>query len=398
MEFFDDLGARLSARWQRFGFDRDAFPSVAEDELHRRLPHEAVDSTEILRWLGRTAVLPYQQHFESSFGQPALTVFWHPRFYVTALFWATSTTAIHEHGFGGAFTVLEGASLQSTYRFEAAETLGERVLLGDLHLVGSTVLERGAVQRVEAGERFIHSAFHIGFPSVTILVRTHGGRVTRPQYQYLPPHLAIDAQHEDQLSTRRLQALGLLDTLDSPEYQPYACDAIRHGDLTTCCLVLRQAFSSRARRPEAFDAAAAAVRARCGEARVVKLVRVFEEAERNELVFAARTRITDPGLRLLLALLLKHADWPSVIDLVHRYTRVESPVEYVLDGLATFADAGILGFPYTAEMRATVAWLIHRATGGDNGPSHPELAARAHVVASSRLLRPLVAPLAAAAA
>jgi hypothetical protein len=397
MEFFEDLGTRVSARWERFGFDRDAFPAVAEDELHRRPPHVELLHADLLRWLAATPALPYQQHFESSFGQPALTVFWHPRFYVTALFWATSTTAIHEHGFGGAFTVLEGASLQSTYRFEAAESLGERVLLGDLCLIGSTVLERGAVQRVEAGERFIHSAFHIGFPSVTILVRTHGGRVTRPQYQYLPPYLAIDAQHEDQLSTRRLQSLAFLDTIDSPDYLACACDTIRHGDPTTCCLVLRQAFSSRARRPEVFDAAAAAVRARCGEARVVKLVRVFEEAERNELVFAARTRITDPGLRLLLALVLKHADWPSVIDLVHRYTRVESPVEYVLDGLATFADAGILGFPYSQEMRATVGWLIRRAMGSDNGPAHPELAARAHTVASSRLLRPLVAAPAAAA-
>ena len=118
------------------------------------------------------------------FGEPPLTLFWHSNFHIDALFWTTATTSIHGHGFVGAFQVMEGTSLQSEFEFETDTPKKGRCRIGQLRQVNASLLRTGVTQLIGGGERFIHSVFHLGFPSVTIVVRSHVAGVAA-QYRLL---------------------------------------------------------------------------------------------------------------------------------------------------------------------------------------------------------------------
>jgi hypothetical protein len=115
MKFFEQLGEFVTDRWKRHHFDNSAFPDVASAALAALPPCEHTDVQAIVQWvLGTDRVPP--QDLSSDFGQPPLVLYRNDLFYIEALFWVDAPTAIHEHGFEGAFHILEGSSLHCRYR------------------------------------------------------------------------------------------------------------------------------------------------------------------------------------------------------------------------------------------------------------------------------------------
>lgn len=129
----------------------------------------------------------------SSFGQPPVTLYWHPHFVIDAYFWHTGTTSIHEDGFSGAFAVASGSSLQSRYRFEESERFGDTVWTGALYQLDLEYLRQGDSRKIWGGDKLIHSVFHLESPSLSLCVRTSGGRNLIPvQRNFSPVGLARD--------------------------------------------------------------------------------------------------------------------------------------------------------------------------------------------------------------
>jgi hypothetical protein len=343
LTFFGAVGNDMAHAWKRVAFKPDAFPDIADSTLRRRPPSDELHYLDIVRWLADADTLPFQQAVDSSFGQPPLTVYWHPLFYIEILFWATSTTAVHEHAFAGAFTVLEGSSLETTYRFDPLHAIDEGVVLGNVRLLESKVLTRGTVQRIEPGEQFVHSVFHLDFPSVSIVARTHSDTRGRPQYLYLPPHLAMDSHRQpDQLRRRQLQCLDLLIRIRSAEFAPFALTLMASGDIPLVIAVLRHAFAVREQQPEAYARIVDGVRARLGD-RLDLILASLQEAERGEIVWRARGQIKSPVVRLVLVAILKHDDWPSICRLVTELVPARPAVDVVVEALAFASKVGALG-------------------------------------------------------
>lgn len=230
-QFFEDLGERVRSDWSQHDFAASALPDIACVALAAAPPSAYVTPDELVEWVAHATALPRQPNLSTTFGQPPLTVFYDERFYIEALFWTTATTAIHEHGFSGAFHVLAGSSLQSRYQFVERERPCDQLLLGELTLWDVKILKRGDIEPIVGGSALIHSVFHLDAPSVTVVVRTHIDDKRRPQYRYLKPYVAIDPQFEDPLTTRRVQILGLLQKLSSPRYAAFAAAALEKADL-----------------------------------------------------------------------------------------------------------------------------------------------------------------------
>src|SRR5262245_16745461 len=161
MKLFQDLGARVQARWRAAGFDVEAFPDLALAALAETPPSRLVTVDEIVDWVRTAAALPFQPNLHSRFGEPPLTVFHAERFYIEVLFWLDGTTAIHQHSFSGAFHVLAGSSIHSEYTFTTAEQLNLRLKLGEVQLGSAELLQAGASRRIEPQDRFIHALFHL---------------------------------------------------------------------------------------------------------------------------------------------------------------------------------------------------------------------------------------------
>ncbi|RKI15665.1 hypothetical protein D7Y15_13365 [Corallococcus sp. AB030] len=115
MRSFQDMGRLLQERWLKVQHSEEAFPDIAAEVLRELAPHQAFKTLEPLEWLYGTRDFPKQLTTRPGFGQPALTVFSDARLLIDLYYWVDGTTDIHQHGFCGAFQVLQGSSIHGHY-------------------------------------------------------------------------------------------------------------------------------------------------------------------------------------------------------------------------------------------------------------------------------------------
>src|SRR5512139_3585855 len=115
--YFQELGSRIETEWARTSCDDRRFGALAEAALLDAPPQGVVTPESIMHWALLRPSLGLQPNAEFPFGEPPITLFTGRRFYIDALFWLDGTTSIHQHGFDGAFCVLHGGSIHSTYDF-----------------------------------------------------------------------------------------------------------------------------------------------------------------------------------------------------------------------------------------------------------------------------------------
>jgi len=251
-----------------------------------------------------------QPNSEFRFGQPPLTVYCGRRFYIEALTWMNATMAIHQHGFAGAFCVLQGSSIHCTYAFREHSRTTERLLVGDLVNLEAEHLRQGDVRRIASGRGFIHALYHLEQPSVSVVVRTTEDLSAGIPYSYFPPYIAIDPFDRDLWTIRALQYLDVVRKTDASSLPSFALAICERGDDLACFHVLHQlhqmqaSSSFRELAPQVSIAAVLEVMtSRFG--RLVEPMRISaEEAIRREEFATARRRTGDAELRYFLALLM----------------------------------------------------------------------------------------------
>src|SRR5438132_12409307 len=217
MRFVQDLGALVEQRWRDEDYSEERFPAIAEQALLETTPHTRIDPWDVIRWVNTTAELPEQQDMAGRFGNPPLTLFNGPRFYVDIYYWLDGTTTIHQHAFSGAFQVLLGSSLHSQYDFEEERRINPHFSVGRVSLRQVELLKQGDVRPIWPGKPYIHSLFHLDRPSASIVIRTRRTPQVLPQYNYHKPYFAIDPFYETAAMNKRLQSAALLLGMDHPQ-------------------------------------------------------------------------------------------------------------------------------------------------------------------------------------
>jgi hypothetical protein len=394
---FGELGDALLAGWRDLNFDLNQFPALAARLLEQASLHSRLHYLDLLRWAVSSHNLPFQQNIESGFGEPPLTLYWHARFHIQALFWVNNTTSIHDHSFTGAFTILEGSSLQTEFAFACTAEIGPELRLGHVGVRRSRILQQGHVQEIRLGEEFIHSAFHIARPSVTVVVRTHSiAQNERRLYTYLRPHIAIDLGGVDQQRIRRLQCLSLVAKVRPEDHISMAKSLFEKSDMITVFLVMRDAWRS----PHWTNAVGAALLDAAGRRwpeYESQLAAVLSEERRQATRVPLRAMITDPTLRLLVGLLLTQDRRLDILALLRDFG-VDAPVEAVASGVETLARLGVLQRSMDVADRA--ALVGHLAAGfegrrGDEGSDESRAGAVLGLSESLKNLKasPLLKPL-----
>lgn len=320
---FQELGDRLEEAFLARDYDERAFPDLATRALEEaRLP-SVISHQDVVRWVLSSRALPTQDDLSAMFGQPPVTVYRGRRFFIQVLLWREGSTAIHRHGFSGAFTLLTGESLHTRYGFDLERRVSARFLLGKVHLLDAGLLKKGDV--VPITHDLAHALFHLdtptkmpessprratASPSATIVVRTFREEDTFPQYNYLPPRLAFDPFHEDPATRRQLQALSFVRHTEPETYAGLAAELARASDLHTTYLVLLQAHRGK-HGPEDGPLVLEAARKKHG-AVIDDLAEVLREELRDAQVGRAREEARDPEVRFFLSL-LQNLHEPRVI-------------------------------------------------------------------------------------
>jgi len=305
VEIIRALGAAIEETWRRQRMDERCFPDLVVEALRQLGPQDTLDPTDIVRWFLRTppADLPRQVNIEATFGEPPITLYAGTHFYIEALYWLDGTTSAHQHGFSGAFKVIAGSSIHTTFRFELAERVNSRMMFGDLRLVDAELLTCGNARPIRSGHQLIHSLFHLDRPSVTLVVRTYGERDAQPQWNYLRPHLAVDPFHKQEWLTRLLQSIDMLHHSESPYMLALVEDAIRTVEFASAWAVLERFATLRPNAAAELEQLLAIATAVHGSA-VDKFRPVLAEQRRMRHITARRSRVRNPEHRFFLAALL----------------------------------------------------------------------------------------------
>jgi hypothetical protein len=396
--YFEKLGRTVLERWRKQNFSLEAFPELARIAIDEAPPSKNVGLEEMIHEFLVNDEQPFQS--QSGFGQPELVAFNDPRFYIQILFWMEGTTEIHQHEFSGAFHVMQGSSVHSEFDFVGAQSVTPHLRIGDLRMKQIELLESGRTVPITSGRECIHSLFHLDTPSVTVVVRTHHDPGTGPQYNYLPPHIAIDPIHTDALTMRRKQLLDVLETLDHPSYAPRVREMVGSLDFERGFNTLLHAMD-RLQVLDEWEPVLATFQKRHGE--LAKGVpETLAESLRRDSISQMRYHIENPEHRFFLALLMNVQNRSDIHALITERFPDHSPIEMILgwaEELIEPADFGItildaafpesLGVAIEAQFELLMEALKH-ALEGDSA-SEKVTAVQPEILAAltSSCLRPL---------
>jgi len=353
MRFFDDLGARVELCWKEKNYDEGRFPKIAAEALIEQPPFKEVDPWDVIRWLHTTNRLPSQQDVASTFGDPPITVFCGPRFYIDVYFWLDGTTSVHQHGFSGAFQVLLGSSIHSQFTFENKRDINAHFATGNLSLDSVELLEQGDTRQILPGGQFIHSLFHLDRPSATVTVRTAQTPNASPQYDYRNPYFAIDPFYREQSSIRKVQSALLLLSMQHPEADELIGDLISRSDFQTAYSILETTYHHLVDNPlekvfglsmgeERFQVLLERARRKFGRL-ADRIPVVLEESRRKTNIVNRRAQITGSEHRFFLALLLNVPHRAQVLDLVKQRFPGADPIDMITEWVEELATTKLMG-------------------------------------------------------
>ena len=352
MEVFQSLGSEVENTWREQNYNEEMFPAIAADALRRANLPSKLSAWDVIAWALGQPELPLQKDPTANFGDPPITLFVSPRFFIDVYFWLDGTTAIHQHGFAGAFQVLLGSSIHSWYEFQRMEAVNSFVEIGEMSLKLCELLKVGDIQEIRAGRQYIHSLFHLDQPSATIVVRTEKSPLYLPQFAYHKPSLAIDPFFEHQTTTRKLQAIGALFQVDHPDADRLVEKLLETSDFHTSFLVLSYLHGTLRDRPmgQLFNLGTTANRferfldivARRHGAKADRLDEVFRHRDASNEIVRRRSYVTDPHHRFFFALLLNLDNRETILRLIgSRFSG--DPVEKVLDWVHDLSQTRVIG-------------------------------------------------------
>jgi hypothetical protein len=324
--YFEKLGHTVLERWRQQNFSLEVFPQLARAAIDEAPPSASVDMQELIHEFLSNDEQPFQS--ESGFGQPELIAFNDTRFYIQLLFWMEGTTEIHQHEFSGAFHVMQGSSVHSEFDFVGARSVTPHIRVGNLHVKQVELLETGSTIPITSGRACIHSLFHLDTPSVTLVIRTHHDPGTGPQYNYLPPYIAINPLHSDPLTARRKQLIDVLETTHDPNYATYINEMLERLDFERGFNMLRHAMPYLKEIDE-WDVILTTFQQKHGEL-AMGVHATLTESLRRETITQMRHFIVNPEHRFFLALLMNVQNRTDILALINKRFSDSSPIETIL--------------------------------------------------------------------
>lgn len=351
---FQELGDSIAAQWEHAGRTDAAFIEIAANALSGSGLLTTLLPGEIASWLFKGEQLPPQDLHE--FGQPPVVLYQGDGFYIQALFWLDGTTAIHEHSFVGAFGVLHGASVHSTYQFTAAKAYSNRLVAGSIKFCGSELLSRGDVRRILPAGNLIHALFHLDRPSVSIVVRTNSEE-TRPQFYYAKPYLALEDQKLPAHLTIQRKMLDSLWKSERPLFWRLSRQLAENCDPFMLYHALLIAFRDTT-DTESWNGLLEAARRNNGEL-VDIILPCIEQETRSARICSLRNTVHDKTHRLFLALLLNIPCPEEIYRLIGRHFPNENPRTLVVRWLGEIFKKEQSGVRFTRSWLCLIERMLH---------------------------------------
>lgn len=318
-----ELGADLERKWEAAGFDLSVFPGICAEALETAQLHKTLAPTEIVESVFRGG-LPKQHDPQARFGQPPVTLYRGERFFIDVLFWVDGTTTIHDHSFSGAFQVLAGQSIETTFSFSERRDFGGHVKFGDLSVQASVLRAPGDVRAVPAGPAYIHALFHLARPSVSLIVRTYKDPNPGRQYAYSESGVAFDTQTEDEGRDLIVRVAEMLRRTENPEFESRVGDLIAESELHVAFAIVRACAKW------ADSGTVDRLIGRLDDEQAQQALRDWVVVrQRTEFLISRRNLVQKSELRFLLAVLLNAKRRTDALALVAGFNPEVDPAQQI---------------------------------------------------------------------
>lgn len=353
MEVFQQLGKQVEQLWRDKNYNEELFPAVAAHALRDFGLPEKVTAWDTITWALGEDNLPEQRDLPGRFGDPPITLYNSPRFHIDIYFWLDGTTSIHQHAFCGAFQVILGSSLHSSYGFDTKEVINTFTELGSIDLDHCELLNVGDVRKILAGREFIHSLFHLDQPSATIVVRTHRSPLHLPQFDYRKPYLAVDPFFDEPNLSKKLQSVSMLLRAKHPDGDKLLGELLEKSDFQSTFTILGstrgllqqnhiEQFFQVDQPQSRFDTMFEIAKKRHGKL-AESILPIFEHNDKLQEIIQRRSYITNAEHRFFLALLLNVEGKERIFELIKNRFPENEPIEKVLDWTTELAQTKVMG-------------------------------------------------------
>ena len=335
-DYFLTLGTQMAAGLGATPDARAVFAEIACGVLHE-VPAPPVDVLAMADWAAAQNPLPRQVNFRSGFGQPPLVVFEAPGFYIEVLFWFPSRTAIHGHGFTGAFRVLSGCSVQVEYRFEETSAPEPGVRYGRLEPRDLAMIGPGDVSAIEGHDEFIHTVAHLGQPSLTLVARTPG-RKGVAQHAFYRCGFSHRSVHDEQTVSRQSDVLAAVFRARPAAFTGRLIQFLKRSDTILFVQVLHRLLSQLG-VSDFSEHAMATVREEFGQSHA-RAIEAVEENVRRDTWWGLIRRMQEPRKQVMLTLSELFPD-ESERDRVICEARGVAEAQPVIDEWVRIAEPGL---------------------------------------------------------
>jgi hypothetical protein len=353
MEIFQQLGKLIEQNWRDKNYSEDLFPSVAAHALRDFNLPEKVTAWDTVNWALGQDVLPDQRDLPGRFGDPPITLYNSPRFHIDIYFWLDGTTSIHQHAFCGAFQVIHGSSIHSSYEFETKESINFFTELGDINLDHCELLKVGDVRKILPGREFIHALFHLDQPSATIVVRTHRSPLYLPQFDYRKPYLAVDPFFDEPNLGKKMQTLNMLYKAKHPDADTRLAEMLEKSDFQSTFTILGnfrgflrqnhiENFFNVEQKENRFDKMFETVKKRHGKLAEM-ILPIYAHQDKLQEFISRRSYVTNPEHRFFFALLMNVDGKERILSLIKERFPDTEPIEKILDWTTELAQTKVMG-------------------------------------------------------
>lgn len=246
LDCIDELAQSAEARWREVNYSEDAFPDIAtkvfeEVGAHRRLTTSRVLQAVLAPWAS-----PRSQIRHPSSG--IVTLYTGTRFQILGHLWVDSVGSAHQHGWVGAYQMVDGSSLSAHFEFEEHHRLRSEIRLGQLRTTHLSYLRSGDIVPVHAGHRLIHSLSHVERPSLSISLRSVDR--TASTLDYARPGICYPMGSMERDIEDRLRCLDVLLQTDEAAWEEALGTLVQEHNIVTTFYALRQASLNRRLIPE----------------------------------------------------------------------------------------------------------------------------------------------------
>jgi hypothetical protein len=173
------------------------------------------------------------------------------------------------------------------------------------------VLNSGDIRPIISGSEFIHANFHLGRPTVTMVIRSVAQNQTLHQYTYLPPYLRYDPFYKTEHRKRLCARLEYMAQIgQSGSFEVDVLDIINTApfdDVLEALIYPRVSSGDEVRLARLIDAACQ----RFPDAATALSVSLWE-VRRRERLTTQRRQVEVQGQRFLMALMINLGDTEAI--------------------------------------------------------------------------------------